>query len=120
LREMRLKELRDELRDMRDVNALSLQARVRQAIDDGAGNDLLDALEGAPTGFPIVPTSVVQEARERIALQAHPELSELAQLRDAYKFAINAARQIIREASGLNEFELRAEPTRQPAHSEGD
>lgn len=50
LRELRLRELRDHLRTL---DPLTLQARIRQAVDDGANTDLLDAIEGAPAGFPM-------------------------------------------------------------------
>ena len=106
------KELRDrEYRDhLRTLDPLTLQARIRQAVDDGAGLDLLDALEGAPAGFPIAPPELVQEARVRIAEKNHPELGELAQLRDAYSFALGVVDQALVAASGLNPVEISTNP----------
>jgi hypothetical protein len=108
LKEMRHKELRDHLRT---VDPLQLQVRIRQAADDGPGHDLLDALDGAPAGFPIAPAALVQETRERLALKNHPELGELAQLRDAYTYALGVVEQTAFAASGLSERELSGHST---------
>jgi len=104
--ELRMRELRDELRKL---DSTALAARVKQAADDGAGTDLLNALEGAPVGFPIVPSKLLQEVREQIALQSHPELGELAQLRDAYAQLLNITDNQVVSASGLSPLELGVE-----------
>jgi hypothetical protein len=108
LKEGRLRELREHLRTL---DPLMLQARIRQAVEDGANTDLLEALEGAPAGFPLAPAELVQQTRERIAEKNHPELGELAQLRDAYSYALGAVEQTLLAASGLNPAELDADPT---------
>lgn len=108
LKEMRQKELRDHLRQL---DPLTLQVRIRQAIDDGASMDLLEALEGAPSGFAIAPADLIQEARIRTAEQNHPELGETAQLRDAYRYAIGVVEETITAASGLTKLELNSNPT---------
>ena len=108
LKEMRQKELRDHLRSL---DPLALQTRIRLAVDDGASADLLEALDGAPAGFAIAPPELVQEAKVRIAEKNHPELGELAQLRDAYTYALGVVEQGLLEASGLSAVELGTDPT---------
>jgi hypothetical protein len=105
VRELRHRELRDHLRTMDPV---MLRARIQQ--DDGTG-DLLDALDGAPAGFPIAPAELVQEARTRIALANDPELGELAQLRDAYVYLEGVVEQTLLAASGLTALEIGTDPT---------
>lgn len=111
LKEMRQKELRDHLRTL---DPLLLRARIKQAVDDGASTDLLEALEGAPAGFGIAPADLVEEARVKIAEKNHPELGELAQLRDAYTYAIGVVEQTVIAASGLTPLEIGADPTVAP------
>jgi hypothetical protein len=105
VRELRHRELRDHLRTMDPV---MLRARIQQ--DDGTG-DLLDALDGAPAGFPIAPAELIQEARIRIALANDPELGELAQLRDAYTYIEGVVEQTLLAASGLTALEIGTDPT---------
>jgi hypothetical protein len=107
LREQRLRELRDHLRT---VDPVTLQARIRQAVEAGANTDLLDALEGAPAGFPIAPAELVREARIAIAERDHPVLGELATLRDAYTYALGVADQTLVAASGLSSLEISTDP----------
>jgi hypothetical protein len=111
VRELRQRELRDHLRTL---DPLTLNARVKQADD----SELLDALEGAPSGFSIAPPELLHEARIKIAEKSHPELGELAQLRDAYTYAINVAEQTLLAASGLGAQDLsEPAPTRAQALS---
>jgi hypothetical protein len=114
--ELRHRELRDQLRTL---DQLTLQTRIKQAVDDGANTDLLDALEGAPAGFPIAPAELVRETRESIALKNHPELGELAQLRDAYTYALGVVEQTVLAATGLSAAEVATEPAPAQAQRAG-
>jgi hypothetical protein len=107
VKEMRLRELRDHLRQL---DPLQLQARIKQAVDDGADTTLLDALEGAPVGFSIAPPELVQATRETIALRDHPELGELAQLKTQYDYALGVTEQTLLAASRLTPVELGTDP----------
>jgi hypothetical protein len=96
LNELRQRELRDYLRTL---DPLRLRARIRQAVSDGANTELLDALEGAPAGFPIAPPGLVQEARAAIADRDHPELGELAALKQTYEYLIGTATEAVKAVS---------------------
>jgi hypothetical protein len=99
LREMRAKETRDQ---WRTLDPLDKQTRIQQTDDP----DLLDALDGAPAGFPIAPADLIAAARIRIADQNDPASGELAQLRDAYTYAIGVIEQMVLAASGLSALEI--------------
>lgn len=76
---MLLRELRmQEVRRMLPKDPLDLKVRLRQVEDNAAGRELLDAIEGGPLNFPIVPADMVQEARTRIAEARHPEFGVYA------------------------------------------
>lgn len=98
VRELRLRELRDHLKTL---DSTILAGRVKEAIADGAGGELLDALEGAPVGFPLVPKEVLQEARVAIAERDHPELGQLAQLRDVYTRVLGVAERTLVASSDV-------------------
>jgi len=91
----------------RQLPPLELQARIMQ--DDGS-TGFLDALEGAPPGFPVAPADLLKAARNRIAEANDPELGELATLQKAYEFALGATEQVVIEASGLRELEVVTNP----------
>ena len=101
LREMRAKETRDH---WRQLDPLMVKTRLQQTDDP----ELLDMLEGGPAGFPIAPAEVIAEARIRIAEQNDPAVGELAQLRDAYAYAIGVVEQTTLAASGLSQLEMAA------------
>ena len=69
VRELRNREMRDQLRTLDKVQ---LQVRIRQAVSDGSVDGFVDALEGAPAGFEIAPKHLVEEARAAIAERDHP------------------------------------------------
>ena len=98
-KELRARELRDHLKTL---DPLELQTRIRLTED----TELLDALDGAPSGFPIAPPELVAEARTRIAEANHPELGELASLQKAYEFALGVVENTILAASGLSKLEV--------------
>lgn len=100
VRELRHRELRDHLRKL---DPLVLHTRVQQ--DDGT-SDLLDALEGAPAGFPIAPAELIQVRRTQLAEANHPELGELAMLQQAYEFVLGVTENTILAASGLTKREV--------------
>jgi hypothetical protein len=99
LHEMRARETRDH---WRTLDPLTLQTRIQQTTD----SDLLDALSGGAIGFPVAPPDLIAEARIRIAEQNDPATGELAQLRDAYAYAIGVVEQTVLAASGLSELEV--------------
>jgi hypothetical protein len=103
LAEMRAREYRDHLRTL---DPLTLHARIKQADDP----ELLDAIDGAPSGFPIAPAELIAAARIRLVEAADPASGELAQLRDAYVYALGVAEQTLLKASGLGAQDLTGEP----------
>jgi hypothetical protein len=115
IQEMKRREMRDHLSKL---DPLMLQARIRQAVGEGASTDLLDALEGAPAGFSIAPPELLQEVRVALAERDHPELGELAQLRQVYTLLLGTARQSLIAATG-GDHEAFSESTRKPFTSSG-
>lgn len=113
--ELRLQEVR---RELRTLDPLALQVRLRQAATTEAGDLLLDAIESDPIakagGTPIVGADVLRDTKAKMATAADPQLGELAMLRDAYQFVIGAAAQTILAASGLSKAELATDPTPAP------
>jgi hypothetical protein len=101
--ELRAQEWR---RKLEALPQLDLQVLLRQTTNV----DLLDVLEGAPAGFPIAESSLINEARDRIAEANHPELGQLAALEASYSFAIGVAKQTVIQASGLTELEVNTPP----------
>jgi hypothetical protein len=87
-------------------------------VGEGASTDLLDALEGAPAGFSIAPPELLQEVRVALAERDHPELGELAQLRQVYTLLLGTARQSLIAATG-GDHEAFSESTRKPFTSSG-
>jgi hypothetical protein len=72
----------------------------------GVFRQLLDALDGIPAGFPIGPADLIAAARIRIADQNDPTSGELAQLRDAYVYALGVVEQTVLAASRSSALEL--------------
>jgi hypothetical protein len=105
--ELRLQEVR---RDLRALDPLTLQVRLKQAATSEHGTLLLEAIESDPIaaagGAPIASTDALREARAAMALAADPQLGELALLRDAYQFCLGAAEQVVLAASGLTKLEV--------------
>lgn len=103
LRFLRLKEIRQHIAQM---DPLQREALVRQAMHGDGDADLIAALESAPKLFPVVPHALLDEAKAVIAEREHPELGELAQLRDAYHLALGYAEQILQKVTGADGVEL--------------
>jgi hypothetical protein len=108
VRELRLRELRDHLRQLPKP---ILEGRIKQAVADGANTELLDALEEAPAGFPIGDAALIQETRAAIAERDHPELGELAQLRNTYTYLLGVAEKTLTAATGADAIEIGAAAT---------
>jgi hypothetical protein len=112
VQELQRQEIR---RELRTLDPLTLTVRLKQSAGTPAGDVLLDAIESDPIaaagGAPIVGADVLRETREAAALAADPQLGELAQLRDAYQFAIGAVEQTLLDATGLSKAEVATPPT---------
>ena len=94
--EMREREIRDAFRGIRDP--LDIETRVRQSVAQGSGDELITALVNAP--IPIVQSEFLDEMRSVVTERDHPELGELAQLRQIYTRLIGIAKQSLLAASG--------------------
>ena len=68
-----------------------LWQRLRQAIDNGGGEELIAALTLLEPEFPIAPPELIEQTRRAIAERTHPELGEMASLRAAYTSLIGTA-----------------------------
>ena len=112
IHELQLQEVR---RELRTLDPLVLQTRLKLAATTEAGDLLLEAIESDPVskagGTPIVGADVLRDAKAQMAMAADPQLSEIAMLRDAYSFLLGATENMILEASGLSTLEVSTDPT---------
>lgn len=110
--ELRLQQIREHLRKL---DPLDLQVRLQQNAATESGALLLEAIESDPIaaagGSPIASTDVLRDTRAAMALAADPQLGELAVIRDAYKFCLGVAEQVVLAASGLSAVEVATDST---------
>lgn len=85
-----------------------LWQRLKQAVDNGGGEELIGALTLLEPEFPIAPPELIEQTKLAIAERTHPELGDYGQLRAAYTYVLGVAQQEITQIAQAHGVDLHA------------
>jgi hypothetical protein len=99
---LRLQAKRAEFVKEDSKDSTKLWMRLKQAVDNGGGEELIAALTLLNPEFPVGPPELIEQTKIAIAERDHPQLGEMAQLRNAYTYLLGTAVQEMQTVAGVN------------------